>query len=234
MKKLLLFGSSGSIGQSISDEFCSQGWTVVPVVRDHANDIEQADFLIWSSDDGRILNSDNLKKIGPFDGVVWAQGKNTTDSILDFNSLVLDELWNANVLTIAKSLHQLLEDKLLNQSASLCVISSIWQDLARQNKMSYCTTKSAIKGLVNSIAIDLGAFGFRINAILPGALDTPMTRQNLSAEQITYLETLSPLHRLSSLSDVSKTVYWLVSPDSGSVTGQFIKVDSGFSYARIL
>jgi Dehydrogenases with different specificities (related to short-chain alcohol dehydrogenases) len=64
------------------------------------------------------------------------------------------------------------------------VISSIWQNIARQNKLSYCVTKAALQGLIQSLMIDLGSAGHLVNAVLPGVLDTQMTRNNLLAEQL--------------------------------------------------
>ena len=114
------------------------------------------------------------------------------------------------------------------------MISSIWQNLARQNKLSYCITKSALQGLVQSLTIDLGQFGYLINAVLPGALDTPMTRLNLDKKQLHKLEEMTPLGSLSTLADVCNLVGFLCSQNNTSITGQFIAVDGGFSYARII
>jgi NAD(P)-dependent dehydrogenase (short-subunit alcohol dehydrogenase family) len=123
---------------------------------------------------------------------------------------------------------------LLQEDARLCVISSIWQNIARQKKLSYCITKSALQGLVQSLSIDLGKHGKLINAVLPGALDTAMTKANLSQEQISLLESTTPLGSLPNLTDVTGLVAYLCSPQNTGITGQFIAADRGFSNARIL
>ena len=114
------------------------------------------------------------------------------------------------------------------------VISSIWQNIARQTKLSYCITKSALQGLVQSLSIDLGRQGILINAVLPGALDTPMTRANLQEHQISALEGATPLQSLPNLSDVTGLTAYLCSQSNTGITGQFIAADRGFSNARIL
>jgi NAD(P)-dependent dehydrogenase (short-subunit alcohol dehydrogenase family) len=118
--------------------------------------------------------------------------------------------------------------------ARLCVISSIWQNIARQNKLSYCVTKAALQGLVRSVSLDLAADGHVINAVLPGALDTPMTRANLSAEQIGRLEAATPGSRLAGVADVAAVVEFCCSPAHSAITGQFLTVDKGFTHARIV
>jgi NAD(P)-dependent dehydrogenase (short-subunit alcohol dehydrogenase family) len=165
---------------------------------------------------------------------VWAQGQNFNDNIHTFSASAHDDMYRANVVYIMKTLQALLARGLLAPPARLCVISSIWQNIARQNKLSYTVSKSALQGLVQSLAIDLGGDGHLVNAVLPGALDTPMTRNNLKPEQIKLLENLTPLGKLPTLDDVCNMVGFLCSPDNSGITGQFIAADKGFSYAKIL
>ncbi|MHB1678846.1 MAG: SDR family oxidoreductase, partial [Sulfuriferula sp.] len=85
-----------------------------------------------------------------------------------------------------------------------------------------------------SAAADLAAEGHLVNAILPGALDTPMTRHNLTSEQIGRLTGATQFGRLPQLEDVSKLAYYLCSEENTGITGQFIAADLGFSHVRIL
>ncbi len=144
------------------------------------------------------------------------------------------ELYRANCMYILVTLQRLLHVGRLRSPAKLCVISSIWQNLARQNKLSYCMTKAALQGLVLSASADLAADGHLINAVLPGALDTPMTRQNLSAEQIDRLTGATQFGRLPALGDVASAVMYLCSPENTGITGQFVTADLGFSHVRIV
>ena len=169
-----------------------------------------------------------------FDAVCWAQGKNCNDSIYAFNVEQHREVFEANVVYILQSLSILLKEKLLKTPARLCVISSIWQNISRQNKLSYGVSKAALKGLVLSLASDLGVDGHLINAVLPGVLDTPMTHKNLSAEQLTKITFSTQFGRLPNLEDVSNAVHFLCSAENSGITGQFIKIDLGFSDVRIV
>jgi NAD(P)-dependent dehydrogenase (short-subunit alcohol dehydrogenase family) len=168
------------------------------------------------------------------DSVVWAQGINFNDDIENFDLNAHLKMYEANVTFILSTLKVLTDCNVLNKNARLCVISSIWQNIARQNKLSYCITKSALLGLVQSLSVDLGKQGKLINAVLPGALDTVMTRANLSQEQILRLESITPLGSLPKLNDVTGLVAYLCSPENTGITGQFIAADRGFSNARIL
>ena len=116
--------------------------------------------------------------------------------------------------------------------AKFCVLSSIWQTIAKQNKLSYSVTKSALRGLVLSAANDMAREGHLINAILPGVIDTPMTRENLSHSQISEVKNATQFGRLTSLEDVSNTIYFYCSEQNTGITGNFITADLGFTNVR--
>jgi len=228
-KKLLLFGSSGQIGREVCAKFTDKNWEVLSVVRTPTIDILLE--IVWDVlGDDNIPN--NLNMQSPFDAVCWAQGANLNDSIYSFNRTNHQALYEANVLFVLESLSQLLKAGFLAKSAKLCIVSSIWQEISRQNKLSYAISKSALKGLVLSLANDLAKDGYLVNAVLPGALDTPMTCNNLSDEQIRLIEQSTKFNRLATLGDVSSAIYYLCSEENSGLTGQFLKVDLGFSDVR--
>jgi len=144
------------------------------------------------------------------------------------------ELYRANCLFVVETLQLLLARDLLAPSARLVVISSIWQRIARQNKLSYIMTKAAVGGLVRSAAVDLAPRGILINAVLPSAIDTAMTTANLSPEQIKRLAGSTGFNRLVSLNEVVAVIEFLCSELNTGVTGQFLTVDLGFSHARLV
>ena len=230
MKTLLLFGGTGAIGGAVGSRFADDGWRVVVATRGEPRADGQ---LCWDP----LAQADAppaLAAAAPFDAVCWAQGANRNDSVHDVDLDAHLDLYRANCLFVIASLRVLLQRGLLARPARLCVISSIWQDIARQHKLSYGMTKAALRGLVLSAAVDLAADGHLINAVLPGALDTPMTHANLAPEQIERLLGGTGFGRLATLGDVASTVHYLCSPANTGVTGQFIKVDLGFSDVRIV
>ncbi|MGE5548091.1 MAG: SDR family NAD(P)-dependent oxidoreductase [Solirubrobacterales bacterium] len=229
---LLLFGGTGVIAGAIRDLFKSQGWRVVSTARrppEGAGDD-------WVAFDPFAEGFDHacLDGRGPFSAVVWAQGANRNDSVYDLDVDAHLDLYRANVLFNLVSLKLMLDRGLLAPASRLCVISSIWQNLARQKKLSYCVTKSALQGFVLSASADLAEDGHVINAILPGALDTPMTRANLQPAQIAAIAGATKFGRLPQLDDVANLALFLCGPGNTGITGQFIAADLGFSHVRIV
>jgi NAD(P)-dependent dehydrogenase (short-subunit alcohol dehydrogenase family) len=126
----------------------------------------------------------------------------------------------------------LLSSRLLNPASSLVLVSSVWQDLSRKNKFSYSVSKASLEGLVNSVLADFSENGLRINAVLPGVIDSPMTRANLTDQQIETIENQTPSGKLVSANQLAKVIAWLLSEESLGINGQFINVDNGWSNVR--
>ena len=233
-KRLLVYGGSGAIAGAVREAFQEDGWSVIATSR--SKRASAGKNLRWVTYDpfARSFDPAALDRYGPFNAVCWAQGANINDSIYDVDADRHISVYKANCLFNIVTLNSLLKRKLLAKNARLCVISSIWQTLSRQNKLSYSVSKSALQGFVLSTALDLGRDGYLINAILPGALDTPMTRRLLKPRQIKALESATFFNHLPGLADVSSLAVYLCSEQNRSITGQFVAVDLGFRHARIL
>ena len=232
--RLLLIGASGAIGGSVLDHARARGWSVVATSRAAAPRSEGA--VRWAAydpltdDPGTALNGE-----APFDAVCWAHGANMSDTISTFDADSHLELYKANCLSILVSASALLEAGLLNPAgARLTLISSIWQERARQNKLSYTVTKAAVGGIVRSLAVDLGPAGHLVNGVLPGVLQTPMTEANLTPQQIDLFRAKAPAGRLPDLDTLAETILFLSSPENRAVSGQSVTVDLGMSNASLV
>ena len=220
--KILIFGASGTLGAAIRTELESKGHQVV-----------SASNKSSGSDVQTINGFDGIADLGlKFDGCVWAQGVNANDTLL--TSVKFVETLEANLFFVIKSMKYLIQANLFTRSPSLVLVSSVWQNLSRKNKFSYSVSKASLEGLLNSVLADFSKDGLRINAVLPGVIDTPMTRANLSQDQIDNIESQTPSRKLVSGHELARIVAWLLSEESLGVNGQFINVDNGWSNVRTI
>jgi 3-oxoacyl-[acyl-carrier protein] reductase len=218
--KILVFGASGTLGAAIRAELENKG-----------HHVSSASNCSSSSDIQTVNGFEGIARLGiEFDGCVWAQGVNANDTLL--TSEKFDDTLEANLLFVVKSMKYLLSSKLLNPTTSLVLVSSVWQNLSRKNKFSYSVSKASLEGLVNSVLADFSDNGLRINAVLPGVIDSPMTRANLSDEQIETIENQTPSGKLVSSNELARVIAWLLSEESLGINGQFISVDNGWSNVR--
>lgn len=94
---------------------------------------------------------------------------------------------------------------------------------------AYVTSKAAIVGLVRSLARSLGPDKVRVNAVSPGATDTPMTA-GYSEEARRGVGQRTPLGRIGQPEDIAAVALFLVSDAAGYMTGQVVNVNGGASF----
>ena len=216
----LVIGGSGSIGLHVVNNLRCLNYTVyITTSKKEKEDISNNVYYLATN------NLEVLNKFGKLDGVVWAHGMNVNDNIEDTNCL--NSLLETNVIFIVNTLQYMLKENIINSGSNLVIISSIWEKLSRDNKLSYSISKSALSGLVKSASYELSAKNILINNVCPGPIDNEMTRNTLKPEQLEYLTNYMKFGRLVTLDDVWRTVKFLLLDNTG-ITGQSIMVDLGF------
>lgn len=227
VRNTLVFGGYGSLGRAIADHLERAGDSVLRTSRSTREDDPTA---IVTGPMGTVDTS----SLPVLDAVVWAHGVNVNDSVTDLDPGTFRDLLETNVTLIAETLHDLVHGGRIADGARLVVLSSTWETVARAGKFSYTVSKAAIGGLVRAAAADLGSRGVLVNAVLPGIVETPMTRRSLTSRQIDAAAAATAVGRLVQPDDVASLVAYLCSAANTGITGQSISVDLGFSVGRSL
>lgn len=98
---------------------------------------------------------------------------------------------------------------------------------------AYAASKSGLVGLTQALAAEFGPQGVRVNAILPGAVETEMYREaNDTPEAQRFVTGLHALKRVAAPEELARSVLYLASDDSSFVTGTAHLVDGGLSITR--
>jgi NAD(P)-dependent dehydrogenase (short-subunit alcohol dehydrogenase family) len=218
---VLIFGASGSIGNYIYNKLQDNGNIVYGTTTSMDKKTDKILFVTSN-------NTTNLLNIPTIDAIIWAHGYNFSDNINNFDISKFNTMIDANISFILNTLHYLLDNNKINDNAKMVIISSIWEESTRPNKLSYSISKAALSGLVKNVAIDLSSRNILINNVLPGVIDNEMSRNNLSESTMNYVKDYLNFNRLITLDDVYKTVKFLICENTG-ITGQSIKVDLGFT-----
>jgi NAD(P)-dependent dehydrogenase (short-subunit alcohol dehydrogenase family) len=227
-KKCLVFGAHGAIGTVVALEFERNKFQVWRSSRSHRPDIARGLVAVGESK----ADAGTMQALPEFDAVVWAQGSNLNDSIAEFKAENLDELLNSNVKFVASTLATLISQNKIVSGAKMCIVSSVWQDAIRPNKLSYAVSKAALNGLLKSVALDLSDRKIFVNAVLPGVIDTSMTRGVLSDEQILAVQGRTGFGRLVQPEELAEVIYFLCSESNNCISGQSIVADLGFTNVR--
>jgi meso-butanediol dehydrogenase / (S,S)-butanediol dehydrogenase / diacetyl reductase len=113
---------------------------------------------------------------------------------------------------------------------SFIAMSSIAGLRGDWSQFAYNATKAAINGLVQSLALDLGADGVRVNAIAPAFTVSRLSQQRL--DDTVFAQRLLDrvaLNRVAQPEEIAKAALFLASPDAGYITGAILPVDGGTS-----
>jgi NAD(P)-dependent dehydrogenase (short-subunit alcohol dehydrogenase family) len=148
------------------------------------------------------------------------------------------DAWD-EVLGVNVRAHALLVDALLPAlgaampGSAIVGISSVEALIGHGVLAAYCASKAGLLGLTRSLAHALGGEGIRVNAVCPGAVDTPMLRPLIEQEGAREaLERNIPLHRVADPADIARVVRFLLSSDAAYVHGTEIVVDGGMTAVR--
>ncbi len=109
-------------------------------------------------------------------------------------------------------------------------ISSVHEDVAFPGFASYCASKGGVRMLMRNLAVELGAQGFTINNIAPGAISTPINKSLLEDKpKLDALLANIPLGRLGTTDDVAGLAVFLASDAASYINGSTLTVDGGLS-----
>jgi len=169
-----------------------------------------------------------LDKIG---GLVHAAGIGGPGPV----TLVDDESWDA-VLDVNLRAGAMLTRVLARELATagpgsaIVYISSIEAFVGSTFLAAYCASKAGILGLTRSAAHTLATDGIRVNAVCPGAVDTPLLAPLLAIPGArAALEQKTPLARLAQPAEIGRVVRFLLSDDASFITGTSVVVDGGLT-----
>lgn len=239
-KVLFVTGAVKNTGRAIAERFAAEGWNVVVTSREAAA-AEQAAMEIVSAhpdiealgvgmdpakvEDIRAAFARVAQRFGRVDTFVnCAAHLGVGLSILSTSPEEYDAVLNAN--TRAPFFCSQEAVKLMKDGGSIVFISSCHAAKSVPGRICYTISKSALSGMVRSLAVELGCKGITANAILAGAIRTDRW-DPLTPEQVQERRDRYPAGKESSPEEIAAAVRFLCSDEARTITGVELPVDSG-------
>jgi NAD(P)-dependent dehydrogenase (short-subunit alcohol dehydrogenase family) len=143
-----------------------------------------------------------------------------------------NSIFNINVKGLLFTVQKALP--LLPDGASIILNASIVASKGLSSNSVYSATKAAVRSFARTWTTDLKDRRIRVNAISPGAIDTPglsklVASSEASRQRMAAISTIVPLGRLGTPDEIAKAVVFLASEDSSYITGTELFVDGGFA-----
>ena len=247
-KVALITGASSGIGRATAKLFAAEGAMVVVAARRRpeldslvaeitaldgeaialAGDVRSEDFA-------RALVDLAVSRFGRLDiafnnaGTLGEAGPTTGISEAGFTDALATNLTSA----FLGAKHQI--PAMLKGGAGSIIFTStfVGYTCSFPGVAAYAASKSGLIGLTQALAAEYGPQGLRVNAILPGAVDTPMYRaMNDTESSQAFITNLHALKRVSTPEELARSVLYLASDDSSFVKGTASLVDGGASITR--
>jgi NAD(P)-dependent dehydrogenase (short-subunit alcohol dehydrogenase family) len=229
-------GAAGGIGSAIVRELLKRGLVVhgldraaaAPGERYFVHQVDLAD----RADTDRALAKLIAVLPGRCEVLVNSAGASRLQSFLETPDRVLDELLEVNFIAAFRVTRALVP---LLQAGSHATIINVASELAlvgQPGYCAYCGTKGALLAWSRALAMELAAWGIRVNAVCPGPIDTPMLQAEFASlpsplrgrqDEVASV----PLGRLGKPEDIAAVVALLASPEAAFVTGAAWSVDGG-------
>lgn len=226
-RSVLITGVSRGIGSSTGKVFAESDWAVVGIDKEPPTKASHMEFI--SGDLGiaeeleRVL--DKAGGLCKFDCIVNNAGILLTESISETGIGDWDHILAVNLRAPFQVIRRV-PSLIATEGGSIVNVGSVHSLATSSGKGSYAASKAGLVGLTRVAALELARHNIRVNAVLPGAIATPMLPDPMRETIVAK----TPLQRLGTPEDVAQAILFLADPDrSAFMTGQTIVIDGGAS-----
>jgi len=239
-KRILVTGGASGIGRAAAHLLREYGASVVLFDRDKAvlrvaREVGGGDGFLGDITDRAAL-AEALDRHGPFDGAfnnagIEGLGGRMTP-IADYPDEEFRKVQEVNVAGLWNCLKALLPGFMERGAGAIVNTSSVMGWLGAPGLAAYSTSKHAVIGLTRSAALEAAPAGVRVNAVLPGAVETPMLTERGFVANPGFAEGAAashPMGRIATAREVAEAAAWLLSDRASFVTGHCLAVDGGMS-----
>lgn len=237
-RRVIVTGACGGIGGAATVAFREAGWYVIGIDREPPSDSSQVDEFVLAdlaADHGVSNLRAELSHVSELDALVNNAAVQVNVPLVDTSDEDWDRVMNTNVraaFQMIKAFHS----ALAAADGAVVNIGSVHSVATSQNVSVYAASKGALAALTRSTALELASDGIRSNAVLPGAVMTPMLEDGLGRRphpegpsgNANELIARTPLGFIASPAQIAPTILHLADGElSPYTTGQMMIVDGG-------
>jgi NAD(P)-dependent dehydrogenase (short-subunit alcohol dehydrogenase family) len=241
-KVAVITGGSSGLGFATAQRFVKEG-AFVYITGRRQNELDMTAAFIGdgvATVRGDVQNFDDLDRLyarikeekGKIDILVANAGFIDPQSLVDATEENFDRTFSTNVRGLLFTVQKALP--LFRDGGAIILISSIAAFKGIPFYTAYSATKASVRSFVRTWTAELKDRGIRVNAINPGAIDTPIidaqaaTKEGADAIRANF-KAATPLNRLGHPEEIAAAALFLASDESSYVAGADLVVDGGLS-----
>ena len=165
-----------------------------------------------------------------FDHLIFFSAINQKKKFIEYSNEEIESHYRINFINLSlfikKVIPIFIKKKIVNK---IILISSLYSLYGRSERLPYSTSKFALNGLGKNLAVEYGKYGIMTNLVIPGFIDTKLTRKNISPSILKKIILKTPTNILVTKKQVAEVINFLISPKSNGINGQEIIIDGGLS-----
>jgi NAD(P)-dependent dehydrogenase (short-subunit alcohol dehydrogenase family) len=175
-----------------------------------------------------------VQKWGRIDVLLTAAGASTGGTVDAIDEAAWDRTFAINVKGTYLWIHYAIPHMIAARKGAIVTIGSQLAQSSPGKNAAYVASKGAIASFTKTIAVDHALQGIRVNALMPGVIDTPMPARSLKRyadpeAMKAYWKERHPMGRIGQPEEVARAALFLASDDSSFVTGTLLFVDGGWT-----
>ena len=175
-----------------------------------------------------------IEKWGRIDVLMTAAGMSAGGTVDAIDEAAWDRTFDVNVKGTFLWIHYAIQHMIAAKSGAIITIGSQLAQSSPGKNAAYVASKGAIASFTKTMAVDHARQGIRVNALMPGVIDTPMPARSLKRyadpdKMRAYWNERHPMGRIGQPEEVAKAALFLACDDSSFVTGHLLFVDGGWT-----
>jgi len=234
-KVAVVTGAAGAIGSATADELARAGWQVIGIDVRRPADGAAGEFI--EADLGAPAGVDRAasaveRRGEPLSCLVQCAAIQVTKPMLETSDDEWERVLRVNV-TAPFQLARRLVPHMRDGGGSIVNVSSVHARATSPGMAAYVTSKGALSALTRAMALELAPRGIRVNAVLPGAVESDMLRAGIARSGDAprardRLVASTPLGRIGSPADIASLIVFLAEDERAAfITGQEFVADGG-------
>lgn len=212
------------IVSDINSEDCQK---VVEEISDNNTQSFAVKCDVSKKEDVDNLVANTIEKFGQIDILVNNAGIFPFKSFVEMTEADWDKVLDVNLKSIF--LCSQAAAKVMKEGGKIVNISSIAAFVGFEGLTHYCASKGGINAMIRALALELANKKINVNAVAPGAIDTPGASEASNEETKKQTLKMIPLARMGKPEDIANMVVFLASEKSDYITGQTMIVDGGWT-----